>query len=473
MLFSTLNFILVFLPALLALYFAIPRKHLRLRRYVLLAFSLVFYGWGEPRFIFVILALIALTYALSRAIEQKNKAAFILAVSANLAPLFICKYFNFSLENLNSVFSLTIPLLDIKLPIGISFYTFQMLTYIIDLYRGNVARQKDPAIVALYIFLFPQLIAGPIVRYCDVEAQLMESRESWPMAQEGAKRFIKGLAKKIIIADSMGKIVSAISGASAQVIGPGLMWLCILSYTMQIYFDFSGYSDMAIGLGKIFGIDFLENFLHPYYSLSVTEFWRRWHISMSTFFRDYIYIPMGGNRVSRPRWIFNILFVWFLTGLWHGAHWNFVCWGLYYAVLLVLEKVLLGKVLEKLPRVIRWAYTFFLTMIGWTLFIQETNSFTQMVQQVGRLFTSATGYYHETISSLGIAGYLPYLLLALLLATPTRKLFDRLAESIRNAPKGIAVTGAVLHDVGLVAIFALCLVFICIGSSTYFLYFNF
>ncbi len=461
------------MPALLLAYFIIPRKYLRLRRYVLLAFSLFFYAWGEPRFIFVILALIALTYALSRAIESKNKAAFLLAVVANLTPLFICKYFNFSIENLNGLFQISIPSLDIKLPIGISFYTFQMLTYVIDLYRGKVARQRDPAIVALYIFLFPQLIAGPIVRYCDVEAQLLESRESWSMAQDGARRFIKGLAKKIIIADSMGKIVSAISGVSAQVIGPGLMWLCILSFTMQIYFDFSGYSDMAIGLGKIFGIDFLENFLHPYYSLSITEFWRRWHISMSTFFRDYIYIPMGGNRVSRVRWVLNILFVWFLTGLWHGAHWNFVCWGLYYALLLILEKVFLSKLLARLPNYICWAYAFFFTMIGWTLFLQETNSFSEMVQQVGRLFVNKTGYYHETIASLNIAGYLPYLLPALLLSTPTRKLFDRMAERIQSGSKAVRVTGAILNDVGLTAAFALCLVYICVGSSTYFLYFNF
>lgn len=473
MLFSTLNFILVFLPALLVAYFIIPRKYLRIRRYVLFAFSLAFYGWGEPRFIFIILALIGLTYALSKTIERKNKAGFILAVVANLAPLFICKYFNFTVENVNGLFNISIPFLDIKLPIGISFYTFQMLTYIIDLYRGNVGRQKDPAILALYIFLFPQLIAGPIVRYSDVEAALMVSRESWSMAQDGARRFIKGLVKKIIIADSMGKIVAAITGVSPQVVGPGLMWLCILSYTMQIYFDFSGYSDMAIGLGKIFGFDFLENFLHPYYSLSVTEFWRRWHISMSTFFRDYIYIPMGGNRVSLSRWVVNILFVWFLTGLWHGAHWNFVCWGLYYALLLILEKAFLSKVLAKLPRFLRWAYTFFITMIGWSLFIQETNSFSQMLQQVGRLFTNMTGYYHETISSLNIAGYLPYLALALILSTPTRKLFDRIAERVRSGPKAIRVSGAVLNDVGLVTAFVVCLVFICIGSSTYFLYFNF
>ena len=473
MLFSTLIFILVFLPALFAAYFIIPRRYLRFRRYVLLAFSLVFYAWGEPRFIFVIIALIALTYALSKAIERKNKFAFIFIIVANLTPLFICKYLNFSLENVNSLFCIQIPLFDLKLPIGISFYTFQMLTYIIDLYLGKVGRQKDPAILALYIFMFPQLIAGPIVRYSDVEAALMESRESWNKAQEGVGRFIKGLAKKIIIADSMGKIVSAISGVSAQVVSPGMMWLGILSFTMQIYFDFSGYSDMAIGLGKIFGIDFLENFRHPYCSLSVTEFWRRWHISMNTFFRDYIYIPMGGNRVSSARWVFNILFVWFLTGLWHGAHWNFVCWGLYYALLLILEKAFLLNLLKRVPALIRWLYTFFITMVGWSLFLHETNSIPQMVQQLGRLFVDTTGYYHETIFSLGIAGYLPYLALALLLSTPTRQYFDHIAERVHNGPRVIRISGAVLNDIGLIAIFAVCLVYICIGSSTYFLYFNF
>lgn len=473
MLFSTLSFILVFLPSLLTAYFSVPKKYIRLRRYVLLAFSLFFYAWGEPRFIFVLLSLIVITYILSRQIEKKNKTVFIFVIVVNLTPLFICKYLDFSIENFNSLFSISIPLLDLKLPIGISFYTFQMLTYIVDLYRGRVGRQKDPAILALYIFLFPQLIAGPIVRYSDIETTLTESRESWSLAAEGAQRFVKGLAKKVIIADSMGKIVAAVTSASPQVIGPGLMWLSILSYTMQIYFDFSGYSDMAIGLGKIFGISFNENFRHPYYALSVTDFWRRWHISMSTFFRDYVYIPMGGNRVSTAKWILNILFVWFLTGLWHGAHWNFVCWGLYYAMLLTLEKMFWGKVLSKLPHVLCWAYTFFATMVGWTIFLYETNSLYETILHVGMLFSNPTGLFRETIASLNITVYLPYLALALILATPIRGLLSKLAECVRGASKGIATFGAVLHDTAFVLTFLLCLIYICIGSSTYFLYFNF
>ena len=289
-----------------------------------------------------------------------------------LAGLIFFKYTNFILENITRVTKADITFMDIILPIGISFYSFQILSYVIDLYNKKVEVQRNIFSLALYVSLFPQLIAGPIVRYETVEDELKNRKENLPDILSGFKRFIVGLSKKIIIANNMGLIADSIFVLNNSNIGTLIMWLGVLAYTLQIYFDFSGYSDMAIGLGKMFGFHFLENFNYPYIAKSITDFWRRWHISLSSWFRDYIYIPLGGNRVSKLKWIRNICVVWLLTGLWHGASWNFVLWGAYFAIILLIEKIFLLKFIEKSPKIIQWLYAIFLIMLGWVIFRCES-----------------------------------------------------------------------------------------------------
>ena len=349
-----------------------------------------------------------------------------------------------------------------------------MLTYIIDLYRGDVARQKNVGYLALYIFLFPQLIAGPIVRYSDIEDAIGRCDENWDSIKVGAARFIKGLAKKMIIANQVWHISDSITALDLGEISVPMMWLAVLAYTLQIYFDFSGYSDMAIGLGKMFGFNFLENFNLPYSSLSVSEFWRRWHISMNTFFRDYIYIPLGGSRVSRGRWVFNTLVVWGFTGLWHGASWNFIFWGLYYALLLMMEKFFLGAVLKKIPKFFSWAYTMFFTMIGWSFFMNDSNSIKEMFSFTLRLFGVGEVANAATVRSLELEGYIPYIFVALLLSLPTRRLIGKAIEklnAIKN--KAIALPVGVVFDVAYVAAFVICIGYVIGGSYNPFIYFRF
>ena len=324
---------------------------------------------GEPIYVFLVAASVSMTYLLSRQIENRNTGSFIMALIVVLLPLGFFKYSNFVIDNINRFFGCGISNINIVMPIGISFYTFQILTYVIDLYRGQVKRQNNIGLLTLYIFFFPQLIAGPIVKYADIEHALRSSNEDWDKIQEGTRRFILGLAKKVIIANQIGYIVDQITSTDFNRVSTSVMWLASIAFTIQLYYDFSGYSDMAIGLGKIFGFEFKENFNSPYLSLSVTEFWRKWHISMGTFFRDYIYIPLGGSKKGKLRWMINILIVWAITGLWHGANWNFVAWGLYYAFILMAEKLFWGKILKKCPKFISWTYTFFVTVIGWTLFM--------------------------------------------------------------------------------------------------------
>lgn len=333
MVFSSLSFLFLFLPVLVILYFASPNR--TWRNGVLLAFSLLFYAWGEPRLIAVMLLSSAVAYAggclMDRLRLQGNahseKAVFVVTSVLILGALVIFKYLDFVLANLNAFTGAGIPLPHLRLPIGISFYTFQTLSYVIDLHRGKVAVQKNYPNLLLYICLFPQLIAGPIVRYATVEHELMNRREDRAEAADGVRRFAVGLAKKVLIANGVARFAEIVYAGDPANYGTAMYWLAALAYTLQIYFDFSGYSDMAIGLGWMFGFHFLENFDHPYTALSVTDFWRKWHISLSTWFRDYVYIPLGGNRVSTPRWAWNLLVVWALTGLWHGASWNFVVWG--------------------------------------------------------------------------------------------------------------------------------------------------
>ena len=377
MLFSSLTFLFSFLPCLLLLYFIVPRRFIKLKNMILLVFSLCFYAWGEPKYIILMLATVLISYLFGLAIhtygekgqKQKQRFAFVLSVIAVLSSLVYFKYMNFLLANVSFVLPFDFKTANIILPIGISFYTFQILSYLIDLYRGKLKVQKNFFHLALYISFFPQLIAGPIVQYETIEDQLMNRKESFDKVLNGLERFIIGLGKKVIIANQTAVIADAIYNSQTLNKYSSLVYIAgMLAYTFQIYFDFSGYSDMAIGLGKIFGFEFLENFNYPYIANSVTEFWRRWHISLTTFFREYLYIPLGGNRVSKGKWVRNMLVVWLLTGLWHGAAWNFILWGLYYFILLYLEKTILKEPLKKLPNAVKYILTFIIVNIGWLLF---------------------------------------------------------------------------------------------------------
>ena len=401
MLFSSNTFLFGFLPAVVVLYYLCPR---RCRNVLLLVSSLIFYGWGEPKYVLLMLVSILLNYfcglaAGKRQTQQRSvRGVLIVGVVLNLGMLGFFKYGTF-------FFGSAFP--DIPLPIGISFYIFQAMSYLIDVCRREVEVQKNVLTFGTYVTLFPQLIAGPIVRYRDVAEMLESRRENLPQFSRGVQRFVVGLSKKVLLANTFGSAWNALQVTA----GTAAAWLGLLCYTLQIYFDFSGYSDMAIGLGQLFGFTFLENFNYPYISASITEFWRRWHISLSTWFKEYVYIPLGGNRKGLARQIFNILVVWLLTGLWHGASWNFVLWGGYYAALLILEKCWLLKAGEKLPLVLRRMMTMVLVMLGWALFYFENLG--ALGAFLGRLFTA--------VPSAGIAFYLPVTALGCLCATPALK----------------------------------------------------
>lgn len=367
MVFSSSIFLFVFLPILLLVYFFTAKRY---RNIILLLASLFFYAWGEPRNIAIMLLSIAVNYALGYAVEKDwklKKLCLAAAVIYNLGMLYIFKYLTFTVGVINRFSSAKIEMRQIALPIGISFYTFQIMSYVIDVYRGKTKAQRNILHLGLYISLFPQLIAGPIVRYADIESQIKKIRStSWDNAREGVVRFSMGFSKKILIADQLSKLVDTVfMGSYPSIIAN---WVGIAAYTLQIFFDFSGYSDMAIGLGKIFGFHFSENFDYPYISQSIQEFWRRWHISLSAWFRDYLYIPLGGSRKGNPRTYINLIIVFFLTGLWHGAGFNFIAWGLFHVVFLIIERLGLKNVLVKLPRAARHIYSLLVIMMGWVFF---------------------------------------------------------------------------------------------------------
>lgn len=375
MLFSSVTFLFVFLPVTMALYYIVPQKF---RNVIMLIASLIFYAWGEPIYIVLMVLSILLNYICGLDIEDKRddprkmRRSLIFAAVVNLLLLGFFKYYGFLLDSLNAVLPVDIPYRDLPLPIGISFYTFQAMSYIVDVYRGEAKSQKNILYFALYISMFPQLIAGPIVRYVDIEAQLKNRVLSMRKFGLGAEYFIIGLAKKVILANSIGQIYEQIASLQMGSFSVLTAWVGCISYAFQIYFDFSGYSDMAIGLGKMFGFEFRKNFDYPYISTSITEFWRRWHISLSTWFREYVYIPLGGNRCTQSRQIMNLLVVWMLTGLWHGAAWNFLFWGLYYGILLVLEKFVWGGKLERLPSAAKHIYSMVFVLIGWVFFFSPS-----------------------------------------------------------------------------------------------------
>jgi alginate O-acetyltransferase complex protein AlgI len=378
MVFSSLNFLFLFFLALLLCYFILPMRCREWRNLVLLAFSLFFYGYAGFRFLPLMLASILINYMFGLLVcvkKARMRKAFVIgSVVCNLSLLCWFKYAVFAAGVLNDL-GLSVPIPQVVLPIGISFFTFQGMSYVLDVYRGDAQPERNILRVALYIALFPQLVAGPIVRYTTVVGEIRVRRETVDDFADGATRFLFGLAKKMLLANPLGQIADAAFATSLPQLSTGMAWLGVVAYTGQIYFDFSGYSDMAIGLGRIFGFHFLENFNYPYVSQSITEFWRRWHISLSSWFRDYVYIPLGGNRCSRWKQVRNVLIVWALTGFWHGAAWTFLLWGLYYGVLLLCERYLWGKGLEKLPAFLRHIYALFFAMLGWLLFRADSVSY--------------------------------------------------------------------------------------------------
>lgn len=367
MLFSSMTFVFVFLPIVCLLYF-ISRKSLH--NFVLLAASIIFYAWGEPKYLAIMLLTILINWTGALFIEKypKNKIPLIMTIVLNLSFLVYFKYFNFILENFNGLFHTNIDFIKVIMPIGISFYTFQAISYVIDVYRGDCKAQKDIYKLALYISLFPQLIAGPIVKYHDVEAQIEYREVSFLKVDEGIKRFIVGLSKKMLLANTLGAVADKIFSQSPDVFSPLIAWIGAFSYSLQLFFDFSGYSDMAIGLGLIFGFRFMENFNYPYISKSVTEFWRRWHISLSTWFKQYVYIPLGGNRRGKLIQYRNLGIVFLLTGIWHGASWNFIIWGIWNGIFIILEKILKRDKISHL-------YCIFVFLIGWVIFRAENMSY--------------------------------------------------------------------------------------------------
>lgn len=420
MVFSSLTFLLLFLPLLYALYFA--RTSVKWRNGVLLVMSLLFYGWGEPVWILAMILSTAVNFFCARAIVRREEGAarkliLALGVVASLSFLVYFKYSAFLANSVAALLSLSWRMDTPRLPIGISFYTFQILTYTVDVYRGKAPAQKSPLRLLLYISCFPQLIAGPIVQYGDVENQLGERSVTPDAFTEGMERFIKGLAKKVLLANVCGaaleELTLAGTGEPLSLLGA---WLAAFLYTLQIYFDFSAYSDMAIGLGKTLGFTYKENFVFPYASLSVTEFWRRWHISLGSFFRDYVYIPLGGNRRGTARTVLNLLIVWGLTGLWHGAAWNFVLWGLYFGVLLILERFVFKPILEKTPGAVRWLLTFVIAVIGWVIFYYT--DLPALGQHLCALFGIGVSGLGDAAAAAVVRKYTVYPLIAWVLSLP-------------------------------------------------------
>lgn len=464
MLFSSLSFLFFFLPVVLLFYYLLPFRSWR--NGVLLLASLLFYSWGEPKFLPVLLVAAVIGWAGGLAVNaspKRKKVWLTVSIVLLLGNLFLFKYYGFAAENLARLFRKEISVRPLPLPLGISFFTFQILSYVIDLYWGKIHLQKNPLRLMLYVSFFPQLIAGPIVRYQAVEEALTSRTESVDALADGLRRFIVGLSKKVLIANNVAWIAEALyAGKDPSVYGSASLWLAMLSYSLQIYYDFSGYSDMAIGLGQMFGFSFPENFRYPYSARSVTEFWRRWHISLSTWFRDYVYIPLGGNRVSRPRWIFNLMMVWALTGLWHGASWNFVFWGLYYGLLLLLEKLVWGKAVERLPSAVRWLYTFLIVNLGWVLF--NITDFSVLLNVLHRMFVfSSTNWGAVIADSPELCNQLLFLPIGLLFMFP-------LPERITNR-RGPGYTA--LRYVLCALLLVLCVTWLLSTSFNPFIYFRF
>ena len=468
MVFSSILFLFYYLPFVLIIYFISPRKY---RNLVLFLSSLLFYSWGEPRYIWIMLFSTVVDYTCGKRVHFYKKKNHIskaklwlgLSIFTNLGLLAFFKYSDFLIANVNNLFNTTIPLLGLALPIGISFYTFQTMSYTIDVFRGETKVQNSIISFGTYVTLFPQLIAGPIVRYQTVADEIDNRVETFDLFGEGVKRFILGMGKKVLLANSIGQIWANISAGDISTLPTLTAWIGILAFAFQIYFDFSGYSDMAIGLGKMFGFNFLENFNYPYMSRSITEFWRRWHISLGTWFKEYLYIPLGGNRVSKWMNIRNILIVWMLTGIWHGASWNFALWGLYFGVILIIEKFVLKEYLEKLPSFFRRLYTLSLILISWVIFAFD--SFSDGLDYIKVLFNSNGGGLYN-----GNSLYLLYtnIILFIILVLGSTNIPKRLWEKVNLKFKGL-----IIENIYLLFILILSIAYLVDQSYNPFLYFRF
>ena len=463
MVFSSIPFLYFFLPVTLLCYLVTPRK---LKNVVLLIFSLVFYWWGEPKYALLMVFTITFCYLAGIIIENrrnspKGKLLLTVSVAVPLGLLALFKYADFLLGSVNSLTGADIPLLKLALPIGISFYTFQALSYVVDVYRGDVPAQKNYINLATYVVLFPQLIAGPIVRYTTVVEDLDTRKHTKENVALGIRRFIMGLGKKVLIANLLGALCTAYrESAEPSVL---FAWVYAISYALQIYFDFSAYSDMAIGMGKMLGFRFLENFDYPFISKSITEFWRRWHISLGSWFRDYVYIPLGGNRVGPKRQIFNILVVWCLTGLWHGANWTYMAWGLYFGVLLIIEKLFLKKHLEKLPSALQHVYVLFFVLVSFVLFNAET--FTMAKDDLAVMFGLSGVPLISGDTLYNLSSYAILLVIAFIGATPVAKKLFKKAENNRLVQ--------VTEVIAVAAVLILSTAYLVDGSFNPFLYFRF
>ncbi len=473
MLFNSIVFLFAFLPILLILYYLTPRKY---RNYTILLFSLLFYAWGGVSYTLILIGSILINYLFVKQIEKKNslkKTWLIIGLTINVLIIVLFKYLDFLIDNINSVGAAinsdfaAIPFQNIILPLGISFFTFQQMSLIWDVYRNENTEKTTLPNIALYISLFPQLIAGPIVRYNDIVGQIKHRIHSFTLFRSGIQRFVLGLFKKVIIANTCGELADEIFNSSFDSLDSPTAWLGIIAYSLQIYFDFSGYSDMAIGLGRMFGFKILENFNFPYISRSIQEFWRRWHISLSSWFRDYVYIPLGGNRKGPYKTYFNLVTVFFLTGIWHGATWSFVIWGLFHGFFLIMERIGFKSVLDKLPKAIQWFYTVLVVMIGWVLFRVEI--FSEALAYITKLFS---------FNQFNNISFLTYLnnerVLILLLALLSSSLFFIKIKSYldkRNLSQTFAVQS--IMDFGVVIILLISIVYINSGSYSPFIYFRF
>lgn len=485
MVFSSVLFLFYFFPLVLALYYTAP---LKLRNLLLFISSLFFYAWGEPIYIVLMLLTITLGYFSGLILDKylknektvKAKIVLILTIVVDLGILGFFKYGDFVINNINSIFSTSIPPLNLPLPIGISFYTFQTMSYTIDLFRGDTKVQKNYISFGTYVALFPQLIAGPIVRFKTVAEELDTRKENLDDFTSGIQRFILGLGKKVLLANNIGMLWDSISKSGVENLPVLTAWIGILAYTFQIYFDFSGYSDMAIGLGRMFGFHFLENFNYPYISKSITEFWRRWHISLSTWFKEYVYIPLGGNRKGKLMQFRNIAVVWLLTGLWHGASWNFIAWGVYFGIILMIEKLFLLKYLEKAPKIICHIYTMFLVIISWGLF--AFNNFTEAFNYIKAMFGGYGNILYNTESLYILTTNIIMFIILILASTPLPKIIADKLMNIGNktnikAESQSATDGSTIFfiakQVFLVGVLVIAIAYMVDASYNPFLYFKF
>ena len=463
MVFSSLTFLFYFLPIVLVIYYIVPKKA---RNVVLLISSLLFYIYGEPKFAILMILSTFIVYIHGIFMDKypKHKKKFLVSsISIVIGLLIIFKYTDFIISNVNMFLTHKIDLINLSLPIGISFYTFQMISYIIDVYTEKAKVQKSFLKLATYVALFPQLIAGPIVRYTTIEKELDDRDYTFSSFSNGVRRFVIGLSKKILIANVLADAINVFNNASEKTVL--FYWIYAISTALQIYFDFSGYSDMAIGLGKMLGFNFPENFNYPYVSTSITEFWRRWHITLSTWFKDYVYIPLGGNRVGKLKWLRNIMIVWLLTGLWHGASWNFVAWGLLYGVLLIIEKIGLLKFLNKVPKLISRIYVIFITLIGFVIF--SSNGLSDGLSNILGIFGIGNIKLINAESIYCLLNNLSIILIGIIGATPF------ISNLLQKINKKISKVINVLEPVVLGMLLIICVSYLIDGSFNPFLYFRF